>query len=206
MLRNTLWLLLVLGAFALGVLLTRQFSDPLIEQKQETSADVLLERVRSVAKLVTVEGYFSEIYNYKDYYNYDISLLRKKALLRVKAKVSVGYDLNQVQFETQPDARELFIRNLPAPTIIAIEHDIDYYDIAEGAFNSFSEEDYNRLNRDAKDYIREKARESILMEEAKAQGVQLLEVMRYLAEASGWEVVIEGRAPELKNKDKMPDR
>jgi len=206
MLRNTFWLLLVLGAFALGVLLTRQFSDPLIEQKQETSADVLLERVQSVAKLVTVEGYFSEIYNYKDYYNYDISLLRKKALLRVKAKVSVGYDLNQVQFETQPDARELFIRNLPAPTIIAIEHEIDYYDIAEGAFNSFSEEDYNRLNRDAKDYIREKARESILMEEAKAQGVQLLEVMRYLAEASGWEVVIEGRAPELKNKDKMPDR
>jgi len=206
MLRNTFWLLLVLGAFALGVLLTRQFSDPLIEQKQETSADVLLERVQSVAKLVTVEGYFSEIYNYKDYYNYDISLLRKKALLRVKAKVSVGYDLNQVQFETQPDARELFIRNLPAPTIIAIEHEIDYYDIAEGAFNSFSEEDYNRLNRDAKDYIREKARESILMEEAKAQGVQLLEVMRYLAEASGWEVVIEGRAPELKNKDKVPDR
>ena len=64
----------------------------LTEQSQ-----VLMEKIKTVAKLVTVEGYFSEVYDYQDYWNYDVSMFRKKALIRVKAKVSVGYDLSKMK-------------------------------------------------------------------------------------------------------------
>ena len=50
---------------------------------------VVMEKVQKVLKLVTVEGQFSEIHQHSEYYGYDISPLRKKALIRVKAKVLV---------------------------------------------------------------------------------------------------------------------
>ena len=110
--------------------------------RSEESAQVLLERVQTVAKLITVEGYFSEVYDYKDYYAYNLSPFRKKALIRVKAKVSVGYDLSRVEFETRPDEKVIIVRNLPEPEILSIDHDLDYYDISQGMFNSFSAQDH----------------------------------------------------------------
>lgn len=156
-------------------------------QKQETS-EVLLERMQAVAKLVTVEGYFSEVYDYKDYYGYNLSVFRKKALVRVKAKVSVGYDLSQVKLEARPEEKKIILSNLPEPGILSIDHDVDYYDISEGVFNSFSAQDYTQLNQRAKNYIEERAKESDLLESARKQGNQILDMMRFMVEQSGWQL------------------
>ena len=77
---------------------------------EEERSTVLLERIKTVAKLVTVEGYFSEVYDYKSYWGYDFSPFRKKALVRVKARVSVGYDLDQMKIEAQADRKRILIR------------------------------------------------------------------------------------------------
>jgi len=180
--------LVIVLLFILGFLAARFYYVERSSETVEENAEVLLERIRKVAKLVTVEGYFTEVYDYKDYWGYDLPFLRKKALLRVKAKVSVGYDLERMRIDLQADRKVLVISNIPDPEIISIDHDIDYYDISQGTFNSFSEADYNRLNARAKKYIEAKALDSELMEQAAEQGNQLLEVIEFMAKSAGYEV------------------
>lgn len=152
----------------------------------EEKSQVLLEKIKTVAKLVTVEGYFSEIYDYQDYWKYDISPLRKKALVRIKAKVSVGYDLTQMKIESFPTEKRMAISNLPDPSIISIDHDLDYYDITQGTFNSFTNDDYNTINRNAKEIIRKNAEESDLFLTAEEQSNQLLDIIQFMVEGAGW--------------------
>lgn len=183
----------LLLVFLLGVVVTRQFYVRSAKENSREESEVLLEKIRTVAKLVTVEGYFSEIYNYQDYYYYDLPFLRKKALLRVKAKVSVGYDLGQMKIDAYPDERLIVISHIPDPSIISIDHDLDYYDISEGTFNSFSEDDYDRINRNAKQFIEDKALQSDLMQRAEEQGNRILEVIEFMAVNSGWTVKYQSR-------------
>lgn len=187
------WGVALIAFFVLGAWLGRSYFLSESAVKEEENVEVLLEKIKTVAKLVTVEGYFSEVYDYKDYWRYDVSPFRKKALLRVRAKVSVGYDLGDISVEARPEEQVIVISNLPDPEIISIDHDIDYYDITEGTFNSFSEADYNMLNRRAKSYIEEKALESDLLLSAEKQGNQLLDLMRFMAENAGWRLVFEPR-------------
>ena len=175
--------------FFAGVWLTRWIYNR-TEAVEQHNGVVLLEKIRSVAKLVTVEGYFSEIYDYKDYYGYDLSFFRKKALVRVKAKVSVGYDLEKMKLEAFPESQTIVASGIPQAQIISIEHDLDYYDVQEGIFNSFSTEDYNKLNLNAKEFIRKKALESDLLKTASEQRNALFETMRFMAESTGWKLVI----------------
>ena len=173
------------------------------EVKTEEQSQVLLEKVKNVYKLITVEGYFSEVYDYKDYWGYDFSPFRKKALIRVKAKVAVGYDLEQMKIEVQPEKKILFIRKLPPPSIISIDHELDYYDITEGTFNSFSVQDYNNLNANAKQYIIEKAKESDLLTSAEKQGNQALQMMQFIVENSGWNLVYKESLVQQSTLDKL---
>ncbi len=164
--------------------------------KEEQSV-ILLEKIKTVAKLVTVEGYFSEMYDYQDYWKYDISPLRKKALVRIKAKVAVGYDLSQMKLEALPDEKRILISNLPDPGIVAIEHDLDYYDITEGTFNSFSADDYNLINKNAKEKIRETALASDLFLSAEEQSNQLLDLVQFMVEGAGWELEFQPRSEAI---------
>lgn len=160
----------------------------------EEETAVLLEQINTVTKLITVEGEFSEIYDYKDYWKYDLSPFRKKALVRISGKVSVGHDLNKISIESFPEQKKIIIRNLPEPTIISVDHQISYYDITQGTFNAFTTNDYNKINDNAKELIRKKAEASILMKTAEEQGVQLLEMIRFMAKQMGWTLEIERTA------------
>ncbi len=157
----------------------------------QEESEILLERINTVTKLITVEGEFSEIYDYKDFWKYDLSPFRKKALLRINGKVSVGHNLNNIKIESFPDQKRMVISNLPSPTILSLDHKISYYDITEGTFNAFTPKDYNKMNENAKELIRKKAEESILMKTAEDQGLELLEMIRFMAEQMGWTVEIE---------------
>jgi hypothetical protein len=156
------------------------------EYKVQEESRVLLEKVRTVCKLITVEGQFSEIIDYKDYWGYDLSFFRKKALVRVQATVSVGYDLSNIKVESRPEEKKLLLSQLPDPLILAIDHSQDYYDITEGTFNSFTTEDYNRINEMAKENIREKAMQSELFKTAEQQAGQMLDLLAFMVESAGW--------------------
>jgi Protein of unknown function (DUF4230) len=154
-------------------------------------SQVLLEHIKNVSKLVTVEGYFSEIYTETDTKDYYFFSSTKKALIKVKAKVSAGFDLSNMKIDADQATKTLHLTNIPEPNIIAIEPEISYYDVANGVFNQFTNEDYTRLNRKAIDTIRAQALNSNFMNSVKTQGVKNFDAIRLLAESMGWKVVFD---------------
>ncbi len=182
--------LLLTVVFTAGIWLTRWYYD-FGKINREEQATVLLDRIRTVTKLVVLEGYFSEIYDYQDYYGFDLSFFRKKALIRIQAKVSVGFDLNKLNIRTDAGSKTVRMSAIPAPEILSIDHNLDYYDIQEGAFNSFSPDDYNRLNDKARDYVRKKALDSDLFTRALERREDIYNTIRFLVESMGWTLEIE---------------
>ena len=192
MFRSISTLVLGLGLLAL-VAFAWHFSQNFFrfEKQKSEHVEVILEQMKAVTKLVTAEGYFSEVYDYKDYYQWDIIPLRKKALMRVKAKVVMGYDLEQLQFNIDSGTKRVTVSGPTTPQIIALEHDVDYYDLTSGAFNRFSEKDLNALNDRAKNFITEVAMQSNLVEMAETRKNEILRKLDVIASTAGYELEVE---------------
>lgn len=183
----------ILG-LVLGVILTywaysffRKKKSREITNHQST---VLLEKIRSVCKLVSVEGDFAEIYKYENIKERFMSLVssKKKALLIINAKVYIGYDLKKVELVADNDNKKIIMKNFPTPEILSIEPDIQFYDIRSGMFNFFSSDDLTLLNKEAKQHIREKIPESGLMETAGREGLQAVLLIEKIVETIGWKL------------------
>ena len=188
MARSLSQLLMFLAVFALGGWLSYQYFSSRSRPVEDSS--VLLEKIQAVTKLITVEGQFSEVYNYSEYQGYFSMFWDKKVLVRVRATVSAGYDLNHLNLEADPQTKEVRMSALPEPQILSIDHSLDYYDISEGLFASFTPEDYNRINQRAKDLIRDQALKSSLMPAARDQAAKMLDLIRFMVESAGWRLDI----------------
>lgn len=190
--KNAPSFLALLVACAIGGFLTYQYFLP---KRGVENASVLLEKIQAVAKLTTVEGQFSEVYNYSEYEGYFTFLWDKKVLVRVRATVAAGYDLEQLNFEADPATKTIHMSALPEPQILSIDHTLDYYDISAGLFESFSPEDHNRINQRAKALIREQAEKSNLLPAAREQADKILDIIRFMVESAGWKLEVAGRSP-----------
>lgn len=192
--KRILQILLVAAVFALGMWLSYRLFSPHQNAKQEST--ILLEKIQAVSKLITVEGQFSEIYSHSEYEGFFTYLWDKKAIVRVRATVSAGYDLQQLQARADPATRTIYMNALPEPQILSIDHDLDYYNISNGLFTAFSSEDYNRINSEAKALIRKKAG-PVLLPAAEEQAEKIIDVIRFMVESAGWKLEIAGRKPAL---------
>jgi len=182
-------LIAILVLVVVSLLLIRKISHAFDTQpKASVDSTVVLEKLKKVLKLVTVEGNYSELMEYEDYKLLDIWGLRKKAIIKVNGKVLVGFDLEKVEVDVDEKARVIRIKRLPAPQILAVDTDLSYYDIEEGVFNSFSEEELTALGTKAKHLIRTKAAENKLIEEANASLIDNLDIITLTAKAQGWEI------------------
>ena len=195
--RTLLLLLSVVLAFLLGMAALSLFQAREREQQVHEEATVLLERVRNVMKMVTVEGDVSELFSSTSSRNVTLYLplpsrfsFDKKATVEVRGTVLVGYDLEQLDITVDPDRRILTLGNLPEPEILAIDHELIYRDLNESWFNTFSAEDYSRLNQRAKERLRDEALTSGLLARARVQGNAVIEGIEYLARSAGYEVVV----------------
>ena len=70
--------------------------------------------------------------------------------------------------------------------MLSIEPDLQFYDIKNGIFNSFSPTDLTNLNQEAKEHIKQKIPESGLMETAKNEAMQAVLVVEKIVETIGW--------------------
>lgn len=200
--KKLVWVLAILGAMLMvGLAWYAGFQYSSTKKRSYENSTVLLERVQKVCKLVAAEGHFSEIYNYKDYYYYDLPFLRKKALIRVNARVSMGYDFEKMEFQIDEQNRTISITNIPEPEILSIDHDLEYYDLDDGVFNSFSPEELTQLNDRAKAFIEDQAATSDLYEESIAQKDELLEGLEMMILASGWKLEAATALKQLEFKD-----
>ncbi len=179
-----LLLLILAGAWYSG------FKYRFAEKKTEISQEAILEQVKNVLKLGTVEGYFTDIYSYKEYFGFDISPFQKKALIRVKAKVLAGLDLKNIKIDIDDSKKTIVISNITKPGIISIDHDLDYYDITEGTFNTFTVEDYNKMNKQAKLFIQRKAMDSQLLSKSREEFDKHIDLLKKLLNSYGWTLTL----------------
>lgn len=151
---------------------------------------VLLEKIRSVSKLVSVEGEFAEIYKYENTKERFLSLVssKKKALIVINAKAHIGYDLKKVKVESDIDNKRIILTNFPQPEILSIEPELEFYDIKNGMFNSFSPNDLTTLNNEAKNHIREKIPESGLMDTARKEALEAVLLIESIVATIGWKL------------------
>lgn len=187
----------LLLAFGLGILSYVSWQSSRSPETSRVEATILLERIKEVMKLVTIEGSVSEIYN--ETMRREVTLylplptnfaFDKKATVQVSGKVLVGYNLEELVLEIDDTKKTLTISNLPEPEILAIDHELAYRNLEESWFNTFTAADYTALNQSAKRLLREKAADSELMTRAREQGLGMIESVRQLAEAAGLEVVV----------------
>lgn len=158
---------------------------------------IVLEKINKVLKLVTVEGQFSEITKHEEWYGYNISPLRKKALIRINAKVMVGYDLEKLELEIDEDQRVIYLDKFPQAEILSLDDDIEYYDITEGLFTSFTKEDYTSIQKKGEQKIREIAQTSGLIEKAAEQKDDMLSILSLTLQGIGWELIVKDDKPVL---------
>lgn len=190
-------LILIIVVFVAGMFVAQYANVFSFFEKKEVNREesvILLKRINKVAKLVTVEGYFSELYSHEQWSNqFGIDLnfgpFKKNALLRVNAKVLVGFDLEKMTFETFPEDNLLLISQLPEPEVLSVEPEIKYEALYEGLWNAYSKDERTRLNKMATEFIYSKALESEeLKESAIEQGYEILKLIEVIARDAGWEV------------------
>ena len=148
---------------------------------------VLLEKMKSVCKLISVEGEFAEIYKYENVKDF-MSLVssKKKALVVIKAKAHIGYDLSKILMHADEGKKTIILDNFPQPEVLSIEPELEFYDIKSGFFNFFAPDDLTKLNAEAKSHIREKIPESGLMDTARKEALQTVLIMEKIVETIGW--------------------
>ncbi len=166
------------------------------ERHLQNQSVLLLEKIKQVCKLITVEGEFSEIFTHRDEKNLFFKLFQteKKALLIVKAKVMIGFDLTKINIEINTPKRQVRLSQFPEPEILSIDNDLEYYDVQKGIINKFNETDLTNMNKKSKEFIRQKVETSHLVQIAKNQATDTISLIRQLIESVGWELVAEHSA------------
>ena len=195
---TVLLLLLVFGA---GIWLGKNWPFGKTSAGPEEEAQVLVEKIQQVSKLVTVEGNFLEYYDYEDrpsFYNshyWITDQFKKTVQLRVRAKVLVGYDLQGIRVDAFPEERRIVISNIPEPEILAVDHEVDFFDKEATVFWPLSDADYLKVLKGAEDQIRQAALLSEMRNQARMEGNELFEIIAFMVTSSGWSLEIESQSP-----------
>ncbi|MGY6744002.1 MAG: DUF4230 domain-containing protein [Cecembia sp.] len=186
----------IFGAFlfiAAWFVLTKKESK---EELRESSA-LIQQQIEQVGKLIVTEGYFSQVFTFKNSQNLFLNMLRsdKKALVVANAKVTVEYDLRQLETELDIENKTVILKGIPEP-VVNIYPDIEYYDVTQDYFNKFGAADYNKIKNTVNARIREKVNQSNLMDNSRERLMAELANILVLTKSLGWtlkyeEVIIE---------------
>ncbi len=166
---------------------------------------VIMDKIRSVCKFITVEGDFSEVYHYENLKEKYLSLLlgKKKAIVLVNAKAHVGFDLSKVRMNSENEKKTIVLTNFPQPELLTVETDFKYYDKREGWANPFTTSDLTDINRDAKNYIVDKIPQSGLLDQARKEALDTILLMEKIVETIGWKLDYTALTLEDRNQPKI---
>lgn len=178
---------LILGSIVVGVIfyLYRSY---FVKNKTEEQSVILLEKIRHVSKLITVESDFSEIMHYSDAKKMLLNLLssHKKAIILANSKVMVGFDMKQMRIEPNTKNKTLKITHFPDPQVLSIQTDVEYYDVSNGLFNKFAAGDLTQLNKKVKENIEKKIPDSGVLNSAKDKAMDTVKMIEQIVETFGW--------------------
>lgn len=167
--RALIWGLVVVAvgvAAALGVILVRTASSTIGSfgrpDAPTISHDVVVERLREVAKLVATEM------TLRDVVIYEQTRLRstKRVLLVVTGRVSAGINLNAAKVEIDSSEKRVTITLPPAQITSVDVTNVTTYDESAGLLNPFTSDDRDEIQRRIRVQLRESAQRSGILEHA----------------------------------------
>ena len=179
-----------IAVFLLGFLIAKLWYDRKEQKHQKEEIKVMLAGVKNLSKLVVSEGTYSEMYSFSDTkkYFFDYVEFQKKAMLSVNAKVEVGYDLSKLDIQIDSVAKQIIINKIPQEEI-NISPDIKYFDLQQSKFNTFSNEELNKLSDKAVAMIKETIEFTTQKKEAKTRLFEELSKIYQLSKIYDWAVV-----------------
>lgn len=160
------------------------------KKRRQSQSVVLLDKIKRVCKLITVEGDFAEIYHYEDVKERFLKLIssKKKALMVINAKAHIGYDFSKVELTANPKKKVVKLHHFPQPEVLSIESNLNYYDKKDGMFNKFDASDLTVLHKEAKQHIMEKIPESGLYDVAQNEALETLLIIESIVQTIGWKL------------------
>ena len=179
---------------AAGAILAYFIFSRLNSHKNRSRSDeqsiILMDKIKSVCKFISVEGDFSEIYHYENLKDKYVSLLlgKKKAIILITAKAHVGFDLSKVRMDSDIENKKIILTNFPKPELLTVETDFKYYDKREGWANPFTTSDLTDISRDSKKHIVDKIPQSGLLEKAEKEALGTILLMEKIVETIGWKL------------------
>lgn len=187
------WVMLLLVALVLffGY---KYFSTKSNTSTIEYDTALIQEQIKNVGKLVVTEGHFSQVLTYKDQNKYLGNLISfdKKALVVINADVTVSFDLSKVKYVIDAPNKTVTITNIPQEEI-KISPDIKYYNVYQSTFNEFTGDDYNKINKIAKENLAKKIQKSTLKSNAKNRLVSELSKILIVTNSMGWKLQYDGQ-------------
>ena len=135
-----LMLIVILATISVTFFVTNKF-----HEQEHYSASGVLEQVKDISELNTVEMYFNEIIDFKNaklFNNFQIPFTEKSFIFTVKSKVKAGVDLSSIDEGDIAISGKSLLIQLPNPTITSKEI-LSYkvYDEKNGLFNEVTTED-----------------------------------------------------------------
>ena len=179
------------------ILFTFKFCDDKSEGRitlKENTA-LIQEQLKNVSKLIVTEGSFSDVFNYENSKEIlgDYFTAEKKALVVVNAKVSIAYNLKDIEYKLDEASKTVEILSIPEQEI-SINPDLEYYDIQSDFFNPFEAEDYNQIKEKVKESLLKKVKNSKLTSNAENRLISELSKFYILTESLGWSLVYKKKA------------
>lgn len=179
----------------------------LVTVKKDTSTveydtALIQQQIKNVGKLVVTEGHFSEVMTYKDQKKYlgDLITFDKKALVIINADVTVSFDLSKVNYDIDAKNKMVTIKSIPDEEL-KISPDIKYYDVEQSTFNEFTGNDYNKINKIAKENLAKKIEKSTLKSNAKNRLISELSKILIVTNSMGWTLKYNGE--EVKTEQSL---
>ena len=160
------------------------------KSKAKEQSVILLEKMRSVSKLITVEGNMNEVMHFKDEKSSMLNMISstKKAIVMANAKIFIGFDMKKMEFKANADKRQIKVTSFPEPEVLSMETHLDFYDIQNGLFNKFDASELTDLNKKVKQNFTDKIPESDLLYSAKSKAIDTLKIMEQMVSTFGWEL------------------
>lgn len=160
------------------------------KQLAQSQSVLLLDKIKTVCKFITVEGDFAEIYHYEDVKERFLKMVssKKKALVIINAKAYIGYDLSKIELQADKNGKKILLHKFPQPEVLSIETNLNYYDKSDGLFNKFEASDLTGLNLDSKRHIQDKIPESGLVQAAQQEALNTIYLMEKIVETIGWKL------------------
>lgn len=168
--------------FGSGMMLVSKME---FSSKSELTTSGVLERVKAVSQLNTVEMYFNEIIDYSDskYFNeMKLPFTTKSFIFTVKARVKAGVDLSQLK-EKDIELEDGYIRIILPKPIVTSKEILEYkaYDEQDGLFNEVTNEDTLGALEEFNGRLEKQALESGILEKAQTNAETALKNVLMMA-------------------------